>query len=45
MLPMNAEMGERIPFADKYITPRMIPDWVKKKQSAALGRLTEGSAP
>ena len=42
---MNAEMGERIPFADKYIMPRMSPDWVEKEQSAALVRLAEGSVP
>ena len=42
---MNSEMGERIPFADKYSTPRMIPDWVKKEKSAVLIRLGEGSAP
>ncbi len=42
---MNIEMGERIPFADKYSPPRMIPDSVKKEQSAALVRLAEGSVP
>ncbi len=42
---MNPEMGERIPFADNYSPPRMIPDWVKKETSAALVRLAEESAP
>ncbi len=42
---MKPEMGERIPFADQNSPPRMIPDWVKKEQSAALVRLAEGSAP
>ncbi len=42
---MNPKMGERTPFADKYSPPRMIPDWVKKEQSAALVRLADGSAP
>ena len=42
---MNMEMGERIPFADKYSPPSMSPDWVEKEQRAALARLAEGSAP
>ncbi len=42
---MNAGMGERIPFADKYSPPRMIPDWVKKGPSATVVRLAEGCAP
>ncbi len=42
---MNAEMGERIPFADNYSPPRMIPDCVKKEQNATLIRLAEGSVP
>ena len=42
---MITEMGERIPFADKYSPPRMIPDWVKKEQGATVVRLAEGSAP